>query len=479
MSDATLAPFAHPFRVSVIDLHVPVGYSDLPTCPMKELRPFSLLLCCLIGWLSASCSLLSTSKPVELSGATRQLPYRVALVPVEPSEYVVDGEPDEEGLLDLKGAGAGRVVDPLTEHLHASLEENVFNDVVILDGPAEGAATEAHWVHEAKRVGADLILDVDEVRYTPKIKQSGIWSSYLLYLIGPVELFFPDRSYRAQDCVMQVSLYDVNLMRDVPEQAPASTETEGRDPTDQQEASPVANLAASWLMDRDALLREIRVSPKKMRLQYGDRLDGGLGVWPVIKATVIPSAWLDTDGDFLRGELSDRVALGLATSLSERIVQGDEVYINAPSPRVARFHLRAEPRATWRDGRLEIDLAVDRYRTRRFTSGQVVVDGERYDLDIHEGLDGGLVQVSEAAGGSKAIGVSRLTPEASDGKDGFESDTVRIELDLNRPRVIEASLDIGRQPATARPQWVQIVLEENTPGEQQQVRSWTVQVKEG
>ncbi len=444
----------------------------------RLLRGVSLALAVLV----ASCVSTTTPKPVELDGRTRQHPFRVAVIPVAQAEYAVDGEAGDGGLLDLQGAATEDGVDLLTKHLHESLQANVFTDVVLLDPPVSGETTEAHWVHAARQAGADLLLDVNEVRYGAKPESSGLWSSYALYLTGPLELLFADRTYEAKDCVMGVSLYDVNLMEDLPERSNAQRValpgTQGEEQDGAEDAGFDRFAESVWTMNQGALLREFRVTPDEISLRYGDRLKGGLGVVSILKSIVVPSAFLSTDSEELRRELSDRTALSLATNLSKRIVQGDEVYINAPSPRLAKFHMDGEPTVEWRDGELMLELPINRYFPDRITDGRLVVDGTPFLLEFDEANSGTEVRARSASNGV-VTGYGFTEPNANAGDEaGYTRETLKVRFDPVGARPMEASFRTG--PAwtgQAAPEWVKIILEDRAREAQKQVRSWTVRPK--
>lgn len=437
-----------------------------------------------IAVLAASCVSTTTPKPVELDGQVRQHPFRVAVIPVAPAEYAVEGEAGDEGLLDLQGAATEDGIDLLTQHLHESLQANVFTDVVLLDPPVSGETTEAHWVHAARDAGADLLLDVSEVRYGAEPKSSGLWSSYALYLTGPLELLFADRTYNTKDCEMVVSLYDVNLMEGLPargnaQQAARSLNQgdDGAGPNEGADDGGLDSFAESvWTMNQGALLREFRVRPDEISLRYGDRLEGGLGVVSILKSIVIPSALLSTDSEELRQELSDRTALSLATNLSKRIVEGDEVYINAPSPRLARFHMDGEPTVEWRNGELTLELPINRYFRDRITDGRLVVDGTPFLLEFDEANSGTQVRARSASNGV-VTGYGFTEPNAEDDS-GYTRETLKVRFDPAGARPMEASYP-ARAPWTgqAAPEWVKIILEDRAREAQKQIRSWTVRPK--
>lgn len=411
---------------------------------------------------------LSTTTPLDLEVETpdgSKLPYRVAIVPASAKyqRLVTDGE----ALIQLEAlTKEGRPGDAFTHDLKDALMGGVFNDVVVLDPPASGdAATDAYWHNAAVEAQADLLIDIDEVRYDGRPQTEAIWSSYALFLTGPLEMVFPDRRYDFENAEVGVSVYDVNLLGAVADAAPS----EG-------DEGPPAALLSTKPFARQALLRELRVKPEPFSLRYGDRLHDGYGMGSVLKSFLVPTAHLAEENEAARVRVAQSLSASLARNVAQRIADEDQAYIDRPSWRVVPFYLDGVPKVTREGGEWRVDLDLAHEASTEFFNIAVTAPGaESVVLPV---VVAGRDVPRPASSADEFAYLTRSTEPTSSAVTFFASTTGPAASSS----VIDAASRRGGSESRGRVAtsggWVQIAISGRVGSSEVQTRSWTVQLAE-
>jgi len=402
---------------------------------------------------------LSTTTPLDLEVETPdgdRLPYRVALVPGS-SKYQRLGT-DEEALVRLEELTKEGLpgADAFTHYLKDALESGVFNQVVVLDPPKEGeSATDAYWHRAAVAAHADLLIDIDEIRYDGRPQTEAIWSSYALFLTGPLEMVFPDRRYDFEEA-------DVSLLGPVDDGAPRGGE----------DGTSVA-VSSTKPFARQALLRELRVKPEPFSLRYGDRLHDGYGMGSILKSFIVPTAHLSEENEAARVRVAQSLTASLARNVAQRIADEDQAYIDRPSWRVVPFYLESVPTVTREGSSWKVDLDLAHDESTQFTNIVVTGPSSQPMLRPVVKLDKSNTREASATGDEVAYWSAGERPTFS-----------TVDFSVNTSSVagatgpIEASARRGASDAVGAVDggegWVQIAISGRVGDGDLQTRSWTV-----
>jgi len=414
-----------------------------------------------VGLLSLSACVSTTTKiePGPAEPIQPKLPFRAALAP--PAQHIVTGAGTPEAMANLRD---GQGTDLFARDLEVALEDGIFSDVVLLRPPTDGSkVSEAYWFSEAKRVHADVLLVIDDLKYEAVPQNSSMWSSYAFFLMGPLEMIFPDRKYRFRDAEVGVSVFDMNqLMLEPPAEAQraeqASTSASG----------PVTAQDADWSYPRTALLREMRVKPASFKLRYGDRLDGGIGAGALLKSFFIPTAHLSENSETAKAKVSESLSASFARGVAERIAEGDQVYILRPNRRVAPFSLAGTPRAVWVDGELEFEVAFEHGQQVVLEEGTLAFDtGERIPFEVRDARNGETGTATASNGQASAV----RSPIAGERPGSL----VRIR-GLDRSVAVVPASAPRSGSASSTPNWVQLQIQGRDGLSDPRQRSWTIEI---
>jgi len=142
------------------------------------------MLLVLLALLATGCSSTGENRPLP------QIPFHLAVVPLEPLQAPVRGTEGEHTLV-LDG---GKLSAELARALSGS-----FSKVTLLERSAQpGAADDSLWVGAAHAAGADLLLACS-MRYDAGFagrRNAKFWPNFCLFLLGgPACYFVDDRTY--------------------------------------------------------------------------------------------------------------------------------------------------------------------------------------------------------------------------------------------------------------------------------------------
>ncbi|QDV04589.1 hypothetical protein Poly30_00800 [Planctomycetes bacterium Poly30] len=365
-----------------------------------------------------SCVSYTTERPLKLTGAPadwQPLPYHVAVIPMDESKVQVlpDGV-DRQGApfaFDFQplGAASGQSRDEhslLTLRLCEVLEANAFSTVKVLPRPtveeyealSSAGLLPSYWVAAAREARADLLLDVDSFSYPVKPESRANLLSFALFLAGPVELFFPDRSYSFEGVNLEASLYDIEGL-EAPRyfstaQLLRTLELAGTDGEEGSVASDAIARASDFQFEPvqggtiQGTLRQFIVSPDPLEFRFGDRLGGGPSKPAFWTSVLIPSAWLQQDSGAFSEKLTNDTAIALAQDLAREIVEGDHAYIVGRPSSASGLLFDAKTASLTRsesmDGVLELHANIRRPAS-AFDRPQVRVMGKTYSIDFRTG----------------------------------------------------------------------------------------------
>lgn len=302
------------------------------------------------------------------AGAKREppLPFHVAVIPIA-AEKAGSMQP-EAAQNDAKTAPPkddAKVFHLALDSARASqavvkaLEADGFARATLLHyppgiSPAEfeakpAAERDTHWVLEAKRVGADLVLECD-LRYSPSLKSGSnekFWLNLPLFLLGgPACYFVDDVSYKGE-ARLDGNLYDLNAI--------------------------VADHAT--LEDRRAQVAHLESRFDEARLDFLDRADGNVGLFAA--SILVPAGFLSHESAGAEEKIADAVAAKLAQGLDRAV--HDEAREIVVADRLTGFHLDPKYRVEMR-GRavhFEGEAVIRRAEQERMDSFTVTVGAKR------------------------------------------------------------------------------------------------------
>lgn len=272
----------------------------------------------------ASCASTSQS-------ADDALPFHVALIPVVTSPHVPVAKAPES---DDESVKLSLERDVLSQDLRASLDGPCFARASLLALPANvspaefdawsAAERDDHWLAEAERVGADLVLECEVASSERAVGASNdkFWLNLPLFLLGgPSCYFVGDRTYTG-DARLHAALYELHALR-----SGRATLADGRSRVVQAEAR----------FHSEALT-------------FLERADGGFGQY--LLSFVVPAGLLAQDGSGVEESLSASLTEQLSTGLTEELArQREEI---ADADRVAPFRLAPDVRVVAADGWLDV-----------------------------------------------------------------------------------------------------------------------------
>ena len=366
---------------------------EFPRMFLNNLATGVVLACVL-----SSCGLTSIHTPSEVISARelspnwQELPYHVAVIPLLKSEVNGHGDPDsDEVKIDfVSELGTGGAAD-ITKRVADALKGNVFSKVTVLSPPGDDMQLgsefhDAYWAAAALEAGADLLMDFESLNYQASLKTKANPWSFPLYLAGPVELFFPDRKYSAQETTLAVTLFNTERL-EVPgnvRSVRGLIDALGGGPEAPVGENLLSELGSFHLQNTPGKLRQFRLQPDSVDLHYADRLpEGSSGIWRFWKSMLIPSAFLERNTDRVGETLSERFALGMANDLARAIVEGDHEFILKPFTEATGYEY--DPRGA------QVSLSGDFLILNHFvqidgssgglsTESKVIFNGENYAM---------------------------------------------------------------------------------------------------
>ncbi len=225
----------------------------------------------------ASCATPPTPGP-------KKVPFHVALVPVDVGVLQIK-QPIEEG--EETGISLAFAEQPVTKALLDAMTER-FAKATLLTAAPEGASKEENyeaWVEEARRQGADLILDAS-LRYDERIHTALndlFWRNLPLFAIGgPFNWLVNDRSYYVH-VQLDAELYSVDGVGKV--------------------APP----------DQITRVSQLKSQAQEARLDFIDR---GNHIGAYLLAVFLPSGFVSSESDAVLPELQAVIAKALGDGLT-------------------------------------------------------------------------------------------------------------------------------------------------------------------
>lgn len=327
---------------------------------MSQFRHAFLLALIVCALFASACT--STTRQVESIQ-----PFHVAVIPITAAARLADpdGSKDDAVTISIDASGLANAV-------RSAVDGTCFTRASLLAPPAgvspedfdgwDVARRDAHWLAEAQRLNADLVLECDLAFAEKAVGESNekFWLNLPLFLLGgPGCYFIADRTYHG-DARLRASLYELHA---------------------------IADDRASFADGRSRLV-QIESRFRNMSLDFIDRADGA-GNYAV--SLVVPAGLLASDGEGVEGALSSAIGLELAAGLARELsLQQREI---RAADRVAPFQL---------DPRVQVALEgddvlvtgsvllkrgdVDRMEEFVVRSGSAVVNGEFEDGAVDEFL---------------------------------------------------------------------------------------------
>lgn len=443
--------------------------------------------------LLASCASYTTSRPVEIDDASddwRRLPYHVALIPIHAGETARsnagaerNGAPFAYSFRDLAhdAEGGAGPVDPVTESLVRVLQANTFSSVTVLPPPTTDelallgdAGIDAYWAAAAREAKADLLLDVDSFEYPIRPDSHSKWYSYVLFLTGPLELLFPDRTYQFDDMSLGVTLYEVselggplfpsrNELVEV-----MRTRGEGGDLGEAREraADAVTDYA---LGSEGGVLRQFRVRPEDIEFRFGDRLGRGMDSGSFWTSLFVPSTLLEKNSEHFSDEVTEVASLTLAQDLAREIAEGDYEYIVRPRTAVGDLTFDAQGASLVRSGRVPdaLELRAGIRNPQNIGPPRLRIGAAEYDVRFVEDLTQFPISWADVEADLGPMTLPAYIEPTPEREDGMDHQLIVLVPGPDHVSVGDAALADGA-PADV----VQLFLTEGS-GNRTRSQSWT------